>query len=154
MTEIQQIQEIVTDWFEEYDDKTVSDFICSFVYMQPTKNKTISLLIEKFLDDNGLKTIYVNYLSDIRRKNEGKLIFNSCSHTDRNMLIDINTSLLSLSFNRLRTIVDKPVSNKNFNFLKKELLSIYECLNRSENYIYSEEEDFKIVTKIQKMKNE
>ena len=95
MTEIEQIQTIVYDWFDTYDDATVTAFISSFIYMQPAKNENISSLIDKFLDDNGLKNAYVNNLSDSRRNANGENVyFNSCSRSDKNMLIDIQSSLL------------------------------------------------------------
>lgn len=154
------LQEIVFDWFKDYDDKTVSEFIRSFIYNQPVRVDGISELIDKFLVDNGIKDIYVNHLSDIRNPDK---IFTSCSSSDRGMLNDIHMSLLSLSWNRLNQLVHaKPTvvtkikykSNKNFNFIKNELLNTFDCLNRCEQYMYSEKEDSELVDKVKNMKNE
>jgi len=54
----------------------------------------------------------------------------------------------------VKVIKEKTFSNKNFNFIKNELLETYDCLNSNEHYMYSEEEDGKLVEKVKKMKNE
>lgn len=155
--QIDDLQAIIFDWFEKYDDRTVSEFIRSYIYNQPVRTDGISELIERFLIENGLKDAYTNHLSDMRNPDK---IFCSCSSSERGLLQDVQMALLSLSWNRLNNIVNsKPIvikqkSNKNFNFIKKELLETFECLNRCEQYMYSNEEDSILVEKIKKMKNE
>jgi len=159
-SQIDDLQAIIFEWFDKYDNKTVSEFIRSYIYNQPVRTDGISELIERFITENGLKDAYTNHLSDIRNPDK---IFRSCSSSERGLLQDIQMALLSLSWNRLNNIVNsKPTvvtkikykSNKNFNFIKKELLETFECLNRCEQYMYSEKEDNELVEKITKMKNE
>ena len=46
----------------------------------------------------------------------------------------------------------KTYSNKNFNFIKNELLETFDCLNNNGHYMYSEQEDAELVQKVIKMK--
>lgn len=154
----EQVQKIILNYFKDTDDKTLVAIIDSFVYNEPITDRTsnTSKLIEKFIDDNGLTTAYVNYLSDLRNPTKS---FFSCSGSERQMIQMVIEAMLSLSYNRFRrsvreTETKNSTSKNNFRFIKKTVLEIFECLHRSENYIYGKEEDEKIVNKIEKLKHE
>ena len=53
----------------------------------------------------------------------------------------------------VKTLKEKTCSNKNFNFIKNELLETFDCLNSNGHYMYSEGEDAELVQKVIKMKN-
>jgi hypothetical protein len=145
-----QVQELVLDYFKDMDDKIVVDVVDSFVYGSPitdTKSKT-SAVIEKFLKDNGLEKAYMNYMIDARGETK---FFLRATMSEVDMIEKVRNAMLNLSYNRFRAVVKKRETN--FNFLKKTVLEILECLNNNENYIYGKEDDEKLVAKVEAMKS-
>ncbi len=157
MVKENRVQSLIIEYFKDTDDKTLVTFIESFVYHLPASNENLSKMIDKFLEDNGLKIAYCNYITDL--KNPDRYL-NLSSRSETNMIEDIKFAMLNLSFNRLRfsisTIELKLPNNnkKNFKFLKNELSKIITSLNNYENYFYSKEEDSELLTKIKSMKYE
>jgi hypothetical protein len=148
-----QIQEIVLNYFKNMDDKTVSTVVDAIVYVNPITDRKskASEVIEKFLKDNGLEKAFLNYMHDYR--NESKY-FQRASISEIDMIENIKRALLNLSYNRYRALIDKKSERAtNFNFMKRTLLEIFECLNNNENYIYGKEDDAKIVAKIEALKS-
>ena len=103
------MQKIIIDYFEDTDDKTMISIIDSFVYGKSTKNNEASKLIESFIKDNGIETAFVNYMIDIKAKAEGNPMWLRSSYSERSIIEDIKLSLLNLSYNRFRNLVDKQV---------------------------------------------
>ena len=105
------LQKIVIDYFEKYDDKTMVEVIESFVYKLPSKSNKTGELIEQFLNDNGLKEAFVNCaIDDAKEKVNPDYLFNRASASEREMIEQIKISFLNLAYNRLRhnTIDVKP----------------------------------------------
>ncbi len=150
----EQLQQIVFDYFKDIDDDTILSITHSFTFIKPADNNKVSELITKFLKDNGLERAYVNYLSDFN--DPDKLFFRS-SMAEADIIREIKIAFLVLSFNRsYKRVADKNKEEdqlkKNFNFVKKQCLAMYKCMNRSENYFDGKAEDAKMVEKIEKMK--
>lgn len=148
-----QVQELVLDYFKDIDDKTVSAVVDAIVYVNPITDRrsNASTVIEKFLKDNGLEKAFLNYMHDYQ--NESKY-FNRASLSEIDMIEKIKNALLNLSYNRYRALIAKKNERAtNFNFMKRTLLEIFECLNNNENYIYGKEDDEKIVEKIESLKS-
>jgi hypothetical protein len=148
-----QIQELVLDYFKDIDDITVSTVVDAIVYMNPITDRKskASEVIEKFLSDNGLADSFLKYMHDYR--NESKY-FLRASISDVDMIENVKRALLNLSYNRYRLLMEKKKERAtNFNFMKRTLLEIFECLNNNENYIYGKEDDKKMVAKIEAMKS-
>lgn len=145
-----QVQEIVLDYFKNMDDKTVSDVVDSFVYNTPITDKKAktSKIIEKFLKDNGLVKAHINYVSDYVDKENKYLMRSQMSDVD--MIEKVRNAMLNLAYNRYRSLVKK--RDTNFIFVKNTLLEVFERLNSNENYFYGEEDDAKVVAKVEKMK--
>lgn len=149
-----QIQKIVFDYFRDVEDETILDITNSFTFTQPATNPKVSELVTKFLQDQKLEKVYVNYLSDLRGDSKFSRV---SSHSDCALIEDIKTALLVLSFNRAFNSKNKKVTaesetKKNLKFLKSKCLEILRCLNDNENYIYGKEEDEALVEKIEKIK--
>lgn len=150
----EQLQQIVFDYFKDVDDDTILSITHSFTFIKPADNNKVSELITKFLKDNGLERAYVNYLSDFN--DPDKLFFRS-SMAEADIIQKIKIAFLVMSFNRSykRVANNNKEDNelkKNFKFVKKQCLSMYECMNRNENYFDGKEEDAKMVEKIENMK--
>ena len=105
MDEYREIQENLFEYFNDTDDNTLIKFIDSFVYHVGTSDIRISQLVEKFLDDNGLKQAHLNYVYDLRHP---KRYFNKSDLSQTEMLNQIRTGLLSLAFNRFSASNSKP----------------------------------------------
>jgi uncharacterized membrane-anchored protein YjiN (DUF445 family) len=145
-----QVQELVLDYFKDMDDKTISEVVDSFVYATPItdrKSKT-SKVLEKFLTDNGLVQAFTNYMIDYKNPSR---YFSRASMSEVDMIEKVRNAMLNLSFNRYRALVSKRETN--FNFLKKNLLEIFERLNNNDNYYFGEKEDEKFVAKVEAMKS-
>ncbi len=159
-----EIQNIIFDYFKDTDDKTLVDFISLFSYRNPTDDKKIHRLLKKFLKENGVETAYINYSVDIKRIRAGEdFPFFRASHSERDIINNIDMALLSLGYNRLSKITSGNVkiesatntnNKRNFNYIKKTTLEIFNSLNSYEHYMYGKEEDEKIVNKITNMKYE
>lgn len=146
------VQELVLDYFKDIDDTTVSAVVDAMVYFNPITDRKskASEVIEKFLKDNGLEQAFLNYTHDYRSESK---YFNRASLSEIDMVEKVKNAFLNLSYNRYRVLVNKKKEKtSNFNFMKKRLLEIFECLNNNENYIYSKEDDAKMVAKIEAMK--
>lgn len=102
-----QLQQIVLDYFIDVDDKTMSSIIKSFVYNEGTTDNKISLLINKFIDDNGLKTAFINYHIDLN-KDPNKFHFYRSSGSELEMINTIKSAFLNLAFNRFAYLMDQP----------------------------------------------
>lgn len=107
MTQAEEIQEIVIDYFKNVDDETMVHVINAFVYNKPTSQEHgVSELVEKFINDNGLKQAYVNYLIDIRRG--ATAYFLKSSGSELEIIEQVKIGLLNLAFNRFRKIPKQP----------------------------------------------
>lgn len=95
------IEENIFEYFEEVDDPLFSDFVDTFVYRQSSDDPEVHALIDRFLKDNELELIYLNYLEDLMRTR----YFRKSSLSQVNMMNNIFYSLLSLSHNRFRRYV-------------------------------------------------
>lgn len=147
-----QIQEIVLNYFKDIDDITVSAVVDALVYFNPiTDQKSkASRLIEKFLKDNGLEQAFLNYAQDYR--NESKF-FQRATMSEIDMIENVKRAFLNLTYNRYRALIEtKKERATNFNFMKKTLLEVFDCLNNNDNYFYGKEDDEKIVAKIESLK--
>lgn len=146
----QEVQEIVLEYFKNVDDKTIFEVIDSFVYFTPITNRKskTSKIIEKFLEDNGLTNAYLNYVNDMTNKTK---FFNKSSMSEADLIEKVRTAMLNLAYNRFRNLVTK--RDTNFNFLKKTVLEVFECLNNNEQYIYGKEEDTNLIAKVESMKS-
>ena len=101
-----QIQKIVLEYFKDVDDKMMVLFIESFVYYQPNPIKPVADLLKKFMVDQDIETIYLNYYQDVRDINAGRQFsFRRCGFSDSAILQQIMTALLNLAYNRLKRIV-------------------------------------------------
>lgn len=146
-----QVQELILDYFKDMDDKTVYAVINSIVYFTPITDKksNVSKIIEKFLEENGLTTAYMNYMIDYT--NPSRYI-NRASGSEIDMIEKVRYAFLNLACNRYRDLIEKRETKvNNFYFLKKTILEVFECLNNNENYIYGIKEDEKLVKKVEKM---
>lgn len=101
MDKLLQIQELVSEYFKDTDNKTLVELIDAFVYYTPKDNSDIGKLITKFFKDNEIEKVYLNYLID---KEEPKRFFLKSNPSDLEMIQNIKISLLNLSFNRFRQI--------------------------------------------------
>jgi hypothetical protein len=145
------IEELVDDWFKDYDLETLANFIRSFVYSNPTKkdDNTTSKLIDKFLKDQDIVQVYLNYIFD---KNNPDKNFRRSSWSDRELIQDIHVSLLS-TYYRKSLIESSEVLKvkRNLKFAKSTAIDLLECLNRNETYFYSEKEDSELLSKLYKL---
>ena len=170
MDKFRQIQENLLDYFKDVDDSTFIEFVDCFAYDASTDNEEVSKLAEQFIEDQGLFDAIINHKYD---QTEKASLFSRSSLSQRNMLIDIKTTLVSLSHNRFRKSIlnskidaldikigkqENKMSNiklegnlKSFNFLKNQLLACYASLNSNENYFYSEKEDAKFVKQVKEI---
>lgn len=103
-SQIQDIQEGLFEFFEDIDDKMVIDFIDSFVYFNSTQDVRVSKLIERFLKENELMGAYMNVIHD--RDNQSNH-FLRASLSERSMIQEIQSCLLSLAYNRFRNQLAK-----------------------------------------------
>ena len=206
-----QVQEIVLDWFKDVDNEHVMDFMYVFIYNDKAMYPDTNELLDKFLNENGLKNSYTNYLIDLKDKDDKTKFFRRQTFSDSSILEDVRNGLFNLCFNRFKNMIfenrvvdsnhkleiinknieifdlqikcynlqiaglegntekilsfdipkpksvkilkEKTYSNKNFNFIKNELLETFDCLNNNGHYMYSEQEDAELVQKVIKMKN-
>jgi len=153
----QALQEIIIDYFKEFDDDIIVGIIDSFVYHKPAKNEKISKVLENFLKDQGIEIAYINYISDFVKKEQTS--FTKSNPSEIEIINNIKMAFLNLIYNRFRNNLniksEKYLKNKNrFAFLKNELLDIYSMLNRNEHYFYGKKEDEKLVNKITLMNYE
>jgi hypothetical protein len=100
-----EIQENLFDYFEKVDNKTLAEFIDVFVYLNSTDNTKISKLADEFLKDNGLTESYINYVEDTKNPRE---YFSRATMSQRSIIQQINSGLLSLAFRRFNNEVTKP----------------------------------------------
>lgn len=101
-----QLQQLVLDYFIDTDDKTMSDFIKCFVYNESTQDNKVSLLIDKFIKDNGLTQAFINHHIDL--KNPDAMWLRS-SLSERDMIDQIHRAFLNLAFNRFAWLMDQPI---------------------------------------------
>lgn len=150
------IQNELFKFFENVSDETLIGFVDSFVYFRVNPPEEVSKLIEKFLDDNGLTESYPLYVMDILKPNQ---YLKRCSINITEVIEDIRISLLSVAFQVLKNKKEEPkpkekkLTNKNFNFIKGELIEILECGERCEIYFNGKEEDTKLLKKVRNLKN-
>jgi hypothetical protein len=169
-----EIQKLVLAYFADMEISLILDVIDSFVYNQPTKSKKVSETITNFIKDMDIEDEYLRYLS----QNDNKF-FRDLSVVD--LIENIKTGMLNMLFNRVKQdsiiknkdkepktekiveveVVDKKVTqelkkqiktkNKNINFLKNELITIYERMTEYEYYFYGKDEDAKLIEKVKKI---
>lgn len=166
------LQTIIATFFIGVDDKIVSDFVDVFNYRVKATYPETNKLLDKFLDEYSIRQSFVNVLIDSDKSEEllvqvadsfnkkSEYFFRS-SLSDRDMINNISSSLFNVVVQRFRKkIYDNPIipvkskDNKNFEFIKTELLNTYDRLNECEQYMYSESDDAKLVKKIKGLKNE
>ena len=162
MDKLELIQDQLFKYFKDVDDNTFVEFVSAFVYTSPSNDSNIGVLVKQFIKDQGIETAFNNVLTDENRKLKSKLFVGyASSGSERDIVDKIRLSLLSLSYNRLRNKVQKEILNykidlseneKNFNYMKRHLLSCYDTLNNNDNYFDGKEQDEKLVTKITKIK--
>ena len=97
-----QMQKLIFNYFIDYDDKTVVEFINCFVYSEVNPRKEVSELLHKFLKDQDLELAYADYISD--RRGDSKYWLKS-NPSDIETINQIFHALLNISFNRLADIV-------------------------------------------------
>ncbi len=98
-----QIQKTVLLWFKDTDDDTIARFIQAFVYYKPNPTQKVKELIEKFMDEQGIKDIYLNHYMDIQAPSSSG--WNRSSMAERHVLTMISNALLNLAFNRYKYLV-------------------------------------------------
>jgi len=101
-----ELQEDLMEYFKDMDDKTFVEVVNIIVYQLGTSDSNMSKLAEKFLEDNGLGEAYLNYILEMKRPSQ----FFSRHPSDIKMIEDVNVSLLSLSFIRLKRGLSKSTS--------------------------------------------
>lgn len=97
------LQKSILNYFENTSDDDFVAFIESFVYNKGTKKSSVSKMISKFLEDNGLTKAFMNYVSDQRNPDQ---YFKRASGSDITMIESIKWALLNVAFNRYRSISD------------------------------------------------
>ncbi len=144
---IQEIQEDLTEYFKDTDDATFVSFINVFIYFNGTTDSKISNLIDKFLTDFGLVEAFLNYTLTMKEPNKFFMAFPS----DVRMIEEIRLSFLSLSFFRLKkvlrntSVVSKPktystplVTKLNKNEKDDLKMVIRHCIRENDNLIEGE----------------
>lgn len=150
------VQEDIIEYFKDVSDAIIIDIIKCFVYGVALEKKESKAIFDKFISDNGIQDAYINYLYDT---NNPQAFFSKSSMSQVSIIEKVKIGMLNMVFNRFKnnnlTEKEKDKKNKkNFNFLKNHLLDCYESLNRNDNYFYGEEEDEKMVDKIENLKFE
>lgn len=168
------LQKIIIDFFKDVDNKIVSDLVDVFNYRVKASYPETNKLLDDFLDKNGIRNSFVNVLIDndddsiLEQMNavvtgEKSTYFCRATMSDREMINNITMALFNLIAQRFRNSIHEPKktvkvkerkTNKNFNFIKNELLETFECLNRNEQYMYSEKEDSELIEKVKGLKND
>jgi len=169
------LQQIIIDFFKDVDDKILSDFVDVFNYRIKATYTETNDLLNKFLDENSIRESFINVLID--SKNSSNILqeltnicddkttqfFRRASTSDNEIIEHISTALFNVITQRFRknkfetkksnqaTISE---NNKNFNFIKNELLDVYNRLNENEHYLYGKDEDEKLIKKVETMKYE
>jgi len=97
-----ELQKIVFNYFENTDDKTISEIISGFMYDKKNISHKASKLFEKFLDDNELSDTYADYIYDLT----STAYFRRSNSSGIQMIEQIKISFLNLCYNRFRDILD------------------------------------------------
>lgn len=168
------LQTIIATFFIGVDDKIVSDFVDVFNYRVKATYPETNKLLDKFLDEYSIRQSFVNVLIDSDKSEEllsqvtdsftkkSEYFFRS-SLSDRDIINNISSSLFNVIVQRFRKVIfeknqnnaiEVKKTNKNFEFIKTELLNTYYRLNECEQYMHSETDDAKLVKKIKGLKNE
>lgn len=151
-----QIQKIVINHFEEVSDKDYIEIVDYFVYEDYSKGDIKKRnVISDFLVKNELVNDFADYLKakDAKEEGRGVCFFNARAVE---MIEVVKTAMLNDCYNRFRRAQQKrdvrfSKLRKNFLFVKKEIIEIYERLNSNEEYFYGRSEDSKLIEKIKKM---
>lgn len=101
MDELKEMQENLFEYFEGISTNQLVQIIDGVIYFQPTDDKKISQLRLKFLQDMDVEDIYLNYYQDITNPKH----FMRTSMSERGLWENLTRSLLSIAFNRLRTLI-------------------------------------------------
>ena len=164
-----QLFDIVFDYFSDLTDKQVHGFISSFAFHSPSNDGEITQLIESFIESNGLSEAYTNYLMDFVVDKDRTEFFRRTASSEVEMIQSLKECMLHYSYYRygkllnsgdeitkLSTTIKKIKGQlskltKNYNFMKNELVSIYERLNEGGIYFYNEQEDKELLKKIRNL---
>lgn len=93
------LQLAVFDYFKDTPDELFSQIVDSFVYNKGSSNDKVGKVVEKFLKDNGVEQAYINCRIDMT---DDARIFKRSSMTERDMIEQLRTAFLSISFHRFQ----------------------------------------------------
>lgn len=138
------MEKLIDKWFEKYDLQTLTLFIESFVYGNPTKNSDTSKLIDKFLKEQDILEAYLNVIQD--EKKENTVIFYRSSLSQRETIQNVKIMLLSIYFRRSLSEIRKLKLDKIF--AKNTAIQLLTSLNNDEIYFNGKDEDYDTINKL------
>lgn len=111
MNHLNQIEQNIFDYFKDFNNQTLVLFIESFSYHKAAGRADISALVTKFLKDQEMEKLYVDYVSDTDMVRGESSYFLKNSRHAYEIIDHMKTALNNLCFNRMRQMDFTPVKN-------------------------------------------
>jgi hypothetical protein len=171
MSDIQQIQKLVQDYFENTDPELFIKVVDVFVYEQGTDDSEVTGLITKFLNDMDISKDHATYFFERDKQNyfkdftlitfieNIKLAMLNTSHNNARWYFKRNKTKHQSEIDILNATIkaDKAAykyEKTKADYFGDKLEEILTRLNYSESYFYGEKEDKKLLEVIKKFKDE